>query len=207
MNMARPERYDILVLGSGEGEGRRRTGPPGDAVMPRRRDFVVAVLAAGLAVAATLTAVALTRSVWAAKEPTMNSSDPADTDPVTLPSAHGAGETIERLKSRLAQRKIRVFAHIDHDGEAKKVGLPLRPTQVLIFGNPQAGTPLMQSQQTIGLDLPLRVLVWEDEAGKVWLTYHRPGLLAQHHHVTGQDQAVKALDDAMAALARVVTAE
>jgi uncharacterized protein (DUF302 family) len=87
------------------------------------------------------------------------------------------------------------------------VGLSLRPTQVLIFGNPQAGTPLMQSQQTIGLDLPLRILVWEDAAGKVWLTYRRPELLAQRYHVTGQEEAVKALDAGLAALARAATAE
>jgi uncharacterized protein (DUF302 family) len=76
----------------------------------------------------------------------------------------------------------------------------------LIFGNPRAGTPLMQSQQTIGLDLPLRVLVWEDEAGKVWLTYHRVEDLARRHHVTGHDEAVKALDDGLAALTRAATA-
>ena len=121
----------------------------------------------------------------------MNSSEPADADLVTLPSARGAAETVERLKSLLAQ----------------KVGLSLRPTQVLIFGNPQAGTPLMQSQQTIGLDLPLRVLVWEDGAGKVWLTYRRVADLARHHHVTGHDEAVKALDDGLAPLARAETAQ
>jgi len=82
-----------------------------------------------------------------------------------------------------------------------------RPTQVLIFGNPQAGTPLMQSRQTIGLDLPLRVLIWEDEAGKVWLTYRRPSFLAERHQVSGQDDAVKALDDGLAALARAATAQ
>jgi len=136
-----------------------------------------------------------------------NSSDLADADLVTLPSAHGANETIARLKSLLEQRRIHVFAHIDHAAGAKQVGLSLRPTQVLVFGNPQAGTPLMQSQQTIGLDLPLRVLVWEDGAGKVWLTYRRPEVLARHYHVTGHDEAVKALDDGMAALARAATAE
>src|SRR5262249_46097046 len=106
------------------------------------------------------------------KEPAMNSTA---TDLVTLPSAHGETETVERLKALLAQKGIEVFAHIDHAAGARKVGLPLRPTQVLIFGNPKAGTPLMQSQQTIGLDLPLRVLVWEDGEGKVWLTYRRGG--------------------------------
>jgi uncharacterized protein (DUF302 family) len=140
------------------------------------------------------------------KDRTMNASELADAGLETLPSAHGADETVKHLKSLLEQNKIHLFAHIDHAAEANKVGLPLRPTQVLIFGNPQAGTPLMQSQQTIGLDLPLRVLVWEDAAGKVWLTYRRPGLLAQLHHVAGLEKTVKALDDGLAALARAATA-
>jgi uncharacterized protein (DUF302 family) len=124
---------------------------------------------------------------------------------VTLPSAHGASETVERLKALLSQKGIHLFAHVDHAAEARKVGLRLRPTQVLIFGNPLAGTPLMQSRQTIGIDLPLRVLVWEGEAGKVWLTYRPLEFLAQLHHVTGRDEAVKALDAGLAALARGAT--
>jgi uncharacterized protein (DUF302 family) len=135
----------------------------------------------------------------------MNPDGPANTDLVTLPSAHGATETVERLKALMAQKGIEVFVHIDHAAAARKVGLPLRPTQVLFFGNPQAGTPLMQSQQTIGLDLPLRFLVWEDEAGKVWLTYHPLEFLAQLHHVAGRDEAVKALDAGLSALARAAT--
>jgi uncharacterized protein (DUF302 family) len=136
----------------------------------------------------------------------MNPADPADTDLVTLPSAHGAAQTVDRLKSLLDQKKLQVFAHIDHAAEAKKVGLSLRPTQVLIFGNPQAGTPLMQSRQTIGLDLPLRILVWEDEAGKVWLTYRPLEFLAQRHGVLDRDEAVKGLGAGLAALARAATA-
>jgi uncharacterized protein (DUF302 family) len=135
----------------------------------------------------------------------MNSSDLAGVDLVTLPSAHGATETVERLKALLRQKTIQVFADIDHAASAEKVGLLLRPTCLLIFGNPQAGTPLMQSQQTIGLDLPLRVLVWEDAAGKVWLTYHRPDWLAQRHNVLGQDETVKTLGAGLAALARAAT--
>jgi uncharacterized protein (DUF302 family) len=135
----------------------------------------------------------------------MNPTDRADADLVTLPSAHGATETIERLKSLLNQKMIQVFADVDHGAGAQKVGLPLRPTRLLVFGNPQAGTPLMQSRQTIGLDLPLRVLVWEDEAGKVWLTYHRLQFLAQRHHVLDQDEAVKALGAGLDALARAAT--
>jgi len=135
----------------------------------------------------------------------MNPSDLADADLVTLPSAHNSTETVERLKSLLNQKMIQVFADIDHAAGAQTVGLSLRPTRLLIFGNPQAGTPLMQSQQTIGLDLPLRVLVWEDEAGKVWLTYHQPELLARRHHVLDHDEAVKALGAGLAALARAAT--
>jgi uncharacterized protein (DUF302 family) len=175
--------------------------------MRTRREIVVGLLAAALAVAATLGTFALIRSgSGGRKEATMNPNDLADADLVTLPSAHGATETVERLKSLLGEKKIQVFADIDHAAGAKQVGLTLRPTRVVIFGNPQAGTPLMQSQQTIGLDLPLRVLVWEDEAGKVWLTYRRPETLAQSHHIANRDEAVKGLGAGLAALARAATA-
>ena len=132
----------------------------------------------------------------------MNPSDSADADLATLCSLHGVAETVERLKSLLKQKSIQVFADIDHAAGAQKVGLSLRPTRLLIFGNPQAGTPLMQSCQTIGLDLPLRALIWEDEAGKVWLTYHRPEFLAERHHVHGHDETVTALSAGLAGLAR-----
>jgi uncharacterized protein (DUF302 family) len=164
------------------------------------------MLAAGLAVAATLGAVAVIKQPNEAKEQSMNSSDVADAELVTLPSAHGVNETVEHLKALLAQKKIEVFAQVDHAAGAKKVGMPLRPTQLLMFGNPKAGTPLMQSRQTIGLDLPLRVLVWEDEAGKVWLTYRRLDVLARRHHISDRDETVKSLDDGLAALTRAVTA-
>jgi uncharacterized protein (DUF302 family) len=126
--------------------------------------------------------------------------DGADSDLMTLSSAHGVSETVERLKVLLGQKSIQVFADIDHAAAAEQVGLPLRPTRVLVFGNPKAGTPLMQSRQTIGLDLPLRVLVWEDEGGKVWLTYHRLKFLAERHRVVDRDEAVRALDSGLAAL-------
>ena len=135
----------------------------------------------------------------------MNPSDPADKGLVTLSSAHNTTETVNRLKALLAEKAIELFAHIDHAAAATKVGLSLRPTQVLIFGNPKAGTPLMQNQQTVGLDLPLRVLVWEDEAGKVWLTYRRVTALARQHHVNDRDEVVKTLDDGLSALVQAVT--
>ena len=127
---------------------------------------------------------------------------PADTGLVTLPSAHDAASTVERLKALLAQKGIELFAHVDHAAGAEKVGLSLRPTQVLIFGNPKAGTPLMQSRQSIGLDLPLRVPVWEDEEGKPWLTCRREEELARRHHITERDEAVKALGAGLDGLAR-----
>ena len=130
----------------------------------------------------------------------------ADTDIVTLPSAHGVAEAIERLKALLAPKGIEVFAHIDHAAGAREVGLPLRPTQVLIFGSPRAGTPLMQARQTIGLDLPLRALLWEDDKGKAWLTYRRVADLARQHRVSGRDEAVQALDDGLGVLARAAAA-
>jgi uncharacterized protein (DUF302 family) len=135
----------------------------------------------------------------------MDQTSTTDANLVTLPSAHTAAQTVERLKVLLTKEGIQLFAHIDHAAEAKKVGLLLRPTEVLIFGNPQAGTPLMQSRQTIGLDLPLRVLVWEDEAGAVWLTYHPPSFLAQLHHLAGCEESVKSLDSGLAALAGAAT--
>ena len=131
---------------------------------------------------------------------------PADTGLVTLPSADDAASTVERLKALLAQKGIELFAHVDHVAGAEKVGLSLRPTQVLIFGSPKAGTPLMQSRQSIGLDLPLRVLVWEAGEGKTWLTYRRVEELARRHHITDRDEAVKALDAGLDGLARAAAA-
>ena len=135
----------------------------------------------------------------------MNTADPADTDLVTLPSAHDAPETVERLKALLARKGIELFAHIDHAAGARTAGLPLRQSQVLIFGNPKAGTPLMQSRQIIGLDLPLRVLIWEDGAGKAWLTYRRAADVARQHRVTDRDEVVQAMDEGLGALARAAT--
>ena len=136
----------------------------------------------------------------------MNPNDVSDTELVTLPSAHSASETVECFKALLARKGIEVSAHIDHAAGARAVGLPLRPTEVLIFGNPRAGTPLTQSRQTVGLDLPLRALVWEDGEGKVWLTYRRVEDLARQHQVSDRDEAVQALDNGLGALARAAAA-
>jgi uncharacterized protein (DUF302 family) len=100
---------------------------------------------------------------------------------ITVPSNFSAKETVDRLEAELHARGITVFARIDHAGGAAQVGLELRPTEVIVFGNARGGTPLMQAAQTIGIDLPLKALVWEDSDGKVWLSYNEPNWLAQRH--------------------------
>jgi uncharacterized protein (DUF302 family) len=102
----------------------------------------------------------------------------------------------------LATKGITVFARIDHAAGAASAGMPLRPTELLIFGNPKAGTPLMQANQTIGIDLPLKVLVWEDASGGVWIAYNDPTWLAQRHQLGGNAAAaVKAMAGMLAKLA------
>ena len=96
---------------------------------------------------------------------------------LTLPSRHSVSETIDRLEAEFRAKSITVFARIDHGAEAARVGLSLRPTQVLIFGNPRAGTPVMQAVQAAAIELPLRALAWEDSTGKVWLSIGDPELL------------------------------
>jgi uncharacterized protein (DUF302 family) len=106
----------------------------------------------------------------------------------------------------LAKRKLTVFARVDHAAGAASVGLQLRPTELVIFGNPQGGTVLMQDQQLAGIDLPLKALIWEDAAGKVWLTYNDPAWIAQRHSLTAASaQAVKAMAATLDAIAQEAT--
>jgi uncharacterized protein (DUF302 family) len=98
-------------------------------------------------------------------------------------SPHTVDETVKRLEAILGQRGVQVFALIDHSGEAEKVGMKMRPTKLVIFGNPKGGTPLMVAAPTLAIDLPLKALVWEDEGGKVWVTYNSLEYLQQRHGV------------------------
>jgi uncharacterized protein (DUF302 family) len=100
---------------------------------------------------------------------------------VHLPSRHSVDETLQRLKALLDEKGVTVFALVDHSGEAAKAGLKMRPTKLVIFGNPKAGTPPMQAAPTLAIDLPLKALVWEDTEGKVWLTYNDPAYLQLRH--------------------------
>lgn len=100
---------------------------------------------------------------------------------VEVKSARSAKDTMSRLEDLVKQRGLTVFARIDHAAGAARIGKTLRPTELLIFGNPQGGTPFMECAQTVGIDLPLKALVWEDAAGQVWLGYNDPAFLAQRH--------------------------
>jgi uncharacterized protein (DUF302 family) len=104
-----------------------------------------------------------------------------DTGLVNIQSAHPAAETLTRLEAVLKTRGIQVFAQIDHAAGAESVGLTLRPTTLLIFGDPRAGTALMQADQRIGLDLPLKALIWEDAAGQAFVTYSDPRWIARRY--------------------------
>jgi uncharacterized protein (DUF302 family) len=102
-------------------------------------------------------------------------------DIVSKPSKYSVPETLNRLETVAKSKGIIVFARIDHSGEAEKAGLKMRPTQLLIFGNPKTGTPLMNSAPSVAIDLPLKALAWQDENGKVWLSYNSPAYLKQRH--------------------------
>jgi uncharacterized protein (DUF302 family) len=126
---------------------------------------------------------------------------------ITLSSRHGPKDTMDRLAAEVTARGMTVFARIDHAAGAADAGLPLRPTELLIFGNAKGGTPLMQSDQTIGIDLPLKALVWQDASGRTWLSYNDPGWLAQRHRLGSEvEAAVKAMAAALGAVVAKATA-
>ena len=125
---------------------------------------------------------------------------------ITLRSAHDFPTTLDRLLKVLEAKGVTVFARIDHAAGAASVGLALRPTTVVVFGNPAAGTPLMQAAQSAGIDLPLKALVWEDAGGAVNLSYNDPAWIAARHALgTGAQQAVTALSGALKAFAAHAT--
>ena len=124
----------------------------------------------------------------------------------TIPSSHGPKETMDRLETEAKAKGMVVFARIDHAAGAVDVGLTLRPTTLLIFGNAKGGTPLMQSNQTIGIDLPLKALVWQDASDKTWLSYNIPSWLAKRHRLGPEvDPAVNAIAAALGAVAGAAT--
>ncbi|PYJ90393.1 MAG: hypothetical protein DME20_08180 [Verrucomicrobia bacterium] len=120
----------------------------------------------------------------------------------TIPSSLGPKETMDRLVAEIRAKGMNVFARIDHAAGAAEVGLKLRPTELILFGNALGGTPLMQSVQTVGIDLPLKVLVWQDAEGKTWVSYNEPRWIAQRHGVTSTEQVVSKMTDMLSAMLR-----
>jgi uncharacterized protein (DUF302 family) len=124
----------------------------------------------------------------------------------TLPSSNGPKDTMDRLEAAVKAKGMTVFARIDHAAGATAAGLSLPPTEVLIFGNAKAGTPLMQSVQTIGLDLPLKALVWQDGSGHTWLSYNDPAWLAKRHGLGGETATtISLMTGALDAVAKAAT--
>lgn len=100
---------------------------------------------------------------------------------INKPSSHSVDQTVEKLKTILQSKGVTLFALVDHSGEAEKVGMKMQPTKLLIFGSPKAGTPLMLAAPSIAIDLPLKILVWEDAQGKAWVSYNSPDYLKERH--------------------------
>src|SRR5262245_15861232 len=120
-------------------------------------------------------------------------------------SPYPVAETMDRLERAVKDRELFVIARVDHAAAAQRVGLALRPTQLLIFGNPKGGTPLMQSAPSIAIDLPLKAVAWEDDKGQVWLAYNDPGWLAMRHGVSDRAEIIKAMTAAIEALTDAAT--
>ena len=118
----------------------------------------------------------------------------------TIASSFGPKETMDRLEAEIRAQRMTVFARIDHAGGAALAGLKLAPTEFIIFGNARGGTPLMQSVQTIGIDLPLKALVWEDAAGKTWISYNEPKWIVQRHGVANAQPMVTKMTDLLSAI-------
>jgi uncharacterized protein (DUF302 family) len=120
---------------------------------------------------------------------------------VAVKSPHSSKDTMDRIEMVVKQKGMTIFAKIDHAAGAAKVGKTLRPTEVLIFGNPQGGTPFIECNQTVGIDLPLKALVWEDSSGQVWLGYNDPLYLASRHGVS-QCPAAQNMQKALAEIVK-----
>jgi len=120
----------------------------------------------------------------------------------TIPSQFDPNETMDRLEAAIRASGLTIFARIDHAAGAADVGLVLRPTELIIFGNARGGTPLMQSMQTVGIDLPLKAVVWEDASAKTWISYNEPGWIAQRHGVADAQPVVNKMADLLSEISK-----
>ena len=129
----------------------------------------------------------------------------ADNGIISIKSSHDVKTTVDRLDNILREKGMTVFIRINHAEGAQKVGKKLRPTELIIFGNPKVGTPLMQCGQSVGIDLPQKALIWQDEAGQVWLSYNDPKYLASRHSIKECGEIIKKIEKALGNFARVAT--
>jgi uncharacterized protein (DUF302 family) len=125
---------------------------------------------------------------------------------IALKSPYSTGETMDRLAKRAEQKGMNIFARIDHAAGAEKVGKTLRPTELLIFGNPKGGTPFMECAQTVGIDLPMKALAWKDASGQVWLGYNDPAYIARRHEA-GECPVTEGLSKTLRGLAEGTVAK
>lgn len=124
---------------------------------------------------------------------------------IKVKSTYSVTETISRLETALLKKGMTIFKRIDHSAGASKAGLSLRPTELLIFGNPKVGTPLMLCSQTAAIDLPQKALAYEDENNEVWLAYNNPAYMAKRHNIQGCKQAIQKVSNALANFTKVAT--
>jgi uncharacterized protein (DUF302 family) len=129
----------------------------------------------------------------------------ADNGIISIKSSHDVKTTVDRLDNILREKGMTVFIRINHAEGAQKVGKKLRPTELVIFGNPKVGTPLMQCGQSVGIDLPQKALIWQDKAGQVWLSYNDPKYLASRHSIKECGEIIKKIEKALGNFARMAT--
>ena len=125
---------------------------------------------------------------------------------VKVKSAHTVKQTADKLEKVLAAKGMTIFVRVNHAQGAQKVGQALRPTELVVFGNPKVGAPLMQCQQSVAIDLPQKALIWEDATGQVWLAYNHPRHLAARHNITGCDPVLQKIETALGNFAKAATA-
>jgi uncharacterized protein (DUF302 family) len=122
---------------------------------------------------------------------------------INVQSAFSVKETTDRLENILNKKGMTIFNQINHSDAARKVGVELRETRLIIFGNPKVGSPLMQCQQSVAIDLPQKAIIWEDDQSKVWISYNDPGYLKKRHDITGCDEVLTKIEKALSGITKV----
>lgn len=172
-----------------------------------KKPIALAALALAISSCANIDNVLNTTENSPQNQPITTITSNSEKDLVTLRSPHSVQDTADKLKSLIESKGMKVFATVDHQQNATGTGLTLRPTQVILFGNPKAGTPLMQCEQTVAIDLPQKILIHEDAQGRVWLSYNNPEYLKSRHHIRGCDTVITNISMALMSLSTAATAK